>query len=116
MIKGDLKAINLDREDIMVDILQFPSVTHPNGDSIDTRYLGTEETRGLTLNQLLSNYDGESEEDFAQAFVDIGFDEVMAGSNSLFDNLDDIVHRRNVAHNNHLHAGNFNINRVQSLN
>ncbi|WP_299248197.1 hypothetical protein [uncultured Aquimarina sp.] len=98
------------------DATSYPSVTHPNGDSIDTRYLGTTNTRGLTLTALLNNYDSDSEEEFATAFVEWGFTEVLAGSNPLFNGLEDIVHRRNGSHNNHLHAGNFPDNRIDNLN
>jgi len=98
------------------DATSYPSVTHPNGDSIDTRYLGTTNTRGLTLNALLNNYDSDSEEDFAQAFVNWGFTEVLAGNNAMFNGLENIVHRRNGSHNNHLHAGNFPDNRIDNLN
>lgn len=107
------------------DATSYPSVSHPNGDSIDTRYLGTTQTRGLDFYPLMSNYDSEREDVFAEAFRNWGFSEIGAGNEddgrggtpiANFNHLANNVHFRNSAHNNHLHAGNLPDNVAYILN
>jgi hypothetical protein len=88
------------------DGTSFPSVTHPNGDSIDTAYLGPN----------LANIDFPREQIILEAFIDWGFSEVIAGSNYTANNELPDAHSHNGSHNDHLHSGNFITTSVEILN
>ena len=92
----------------------YPSVSHPNGDSIDTRYIGTGRTRNLWDTR--PTFDADAETLFATAFVNWGFTQVIAGSHSRYDDLETVVHLRNGHHNDHLHSGNFDEDFIHVIN
>lgn len=79
------------------DATSYPSVSHPNGDSIDTLYL----TNRANAQKVLT------------AFVNAGFSQVIAGTDYRW-----LIgaHLYKKDHNNHLHSGNFSANFVQILN
>lgn len=80
------------------DATSYPSVTHPNGDSVDTSYLANQANQQNLLN----------------AFVDWNFTQVIAGTNrrAWLHN----AHSYAADHNDHLHSGNFDSNSIQILN
>lgn len=83
------------------DATSYPSLSHPNGDSIDTAYLGdtpAQRTRQQTL---------------LDAFVGAGFSQVIAGTAKQAWLTG--AHMYNARHNNHLHAGNFSDDFVETL-
>ena len=108
--------IQLDREDIVctgmcfADATSYPSVTHPNGDSVDTAYLAT-----LTREQLKVN-----------AFNDFYFDNVYKGYGYKIINgvqvttiswLPSLTNATAISgHEDHLHAGDFDSNKLLILN
>ena len=92
----------------------YPSVSHPNGDSIDTRYIGTGRTRNLWDTR--PTFDADAETLFATAFVNWGFTQVIAGNHSRYDDLETVVHLRNGHHNDHLHSGNFDEDFIHVIN
>lgn len=98
------------------DATSFPSVTHPNGPSIDTRFIGQSRTRKLTFSQLINEYDEEAEKSLVKAFVDWGFTDVVVGDHKRFNSLKEFAHKYKSDHNNHLHAGLFSSSAVQILN
>ncbi|MFZ3165985.1 MAG: hypothetical protein WA130_00105 [Candidatus Methanoperedens sp.] len=69
------------------DATSYPSISHPNGDSIDSRYLETQVKKRAII----------------ASFIDWGFAQVISG---MADPLDG-AHLHNAQHNDHLHAGNF---------
>jgi hypothetical protein len=79
------------------DATSYPSVTHPNGDSIDTGYLDTQAKRHAII----------------AAFIEWNFTQVISGSNSMHNG--DGAHQHNSRHNDHLHSGNFNDNTVANI-
>lgn len=72
------------------DATSYPSVSHPNGDSIDTIYLETQVKRHAIID----------------AFREWGFTQIISGTNAIHNGDGADLH--NAAHNNHLHSGNFN--------
>lgn len=88
------------------DATSFPSVTHPNGDSIDTAYLAI---AGGAI-------DFPREQVILEAFIDWGFSQVIAGSNYTASTELPAAHSHNGSHNDHLHSGNFIVNSVEILN
>ena len=76
----------------------YPSVTHPNGDSVDTTYLST-----LAIEQTKVN-----------AFRDHYFTNILRGSNSWYPNLVDTAYSN--VHNDHLHSGDFDSSLVVVMN
>lgn len=96
--------IQLHRDDIICtgmcfgDATSYPSVTHPNGDSVDTTYLST-----LVIEQTKVN-----------AFRDYYFTNILRGSNSWYPNLVGTSYSN--GHNDHLHSGDFNSNLVVVIN
>ncbi|WP_118975046.1 hypothetical protein [Taibaiella koreensis] len=83
------------------DATSYPSLSHPNGDSIDTAYLGDTPTQ-RTRQQTLLN-----------AFVAAGFSQVIAGTSK--QSWLTGAHMYNTHHNNHLHSGNFSNDYVETL-
>lgn len=79
------------------DATSYPSVSHPNGDSVDTVYLANR----------------ANQQTLANAFVRIGFTQVIAGTNYRWITG---MHLYNAGHNNHLHSGNFSNAFVEPLN
>lgn len=71
------------------DATSYPSVSHPNGDSIDTAHRNTHAQRVATVAQ----------------FIDWGFTQVISGDQPQY--LNDGAHQHQADHNNHLHSGNF---------
>ncbi|WP_338815826.1 hypothetical protein V9L05_24175 (plasmid) [Bernardetia sp. Wsw4-3y2] len=96
--------IQLHRDDIICtgmcfgDSTSYPSVTHPNGDSVDTTYLANLQREQLKVN----------------AFRDHYFTNILRGSASWYPNL--VGTRLSAGHNDHLHAGDFSSNSVVILN
>ncbi len=80
------------------DATSYPSVTHPNGDSVDAAYPTTVANQRKMVN----------------AFVDWGFSEVIVGT-AQRANLPR-AHMSNAQHNSHIHSGNFDTAVVQILN
>ncbi len=80
------------------DATSYPSLSHPNGDSVDTSYL-TDRTRQQNL---------------LDAFVNWNFTEVIAGTNR--QTWLQRAHSYAADHNDHLHSGDFSIASVQTLN
>jgi hypothetical protein len=80
------------------DATSYPSLSHPNGDSIDTGYLDNQNTNQQKL------LDG---------FIGWNFTEVIAGTLQqrwLYN-----AHRYRADHDSHLHSGNFNSNSIEPL-
>ena len=80
------------------DATSYPSVSHPNGDSVDTYYL-----TGENVNQ----------QKLVNAFVGWNFEQVIIGTNYRGIILNG--HSYNAEHNNHLHSGNFNSTSIEPL-
>lgn len=80
------------------DATSYPSVTHPNGDSVDTRYLNTLQRQQRFVDGLHNYY----------------FTNILRGNASWYPNLNHT--RYSNGHNDHLHAGDFDINEVHILN
>jgi hypothetical protein len=80
------------------DATSYPSVSHPNGDSVDTNYLV-----GQDVNQ----------QKIVNAFVGWNFSQVIVGSDFQRRILN--AHLYNAEHNNHLHSGNFDSNSIEPL-
>jgi hypothetical protein len=80
------------------DATSYPSLAHPNGDSVDTSYLTNQTNQQNLLN----------------AFVDWNFTQVIAGTNRQSWLLN--AHRYAADHNDHLHSGDFDSDSVQILN
>lgn len=79
------------------DATSFPSITHPNGDSIDTRYLRDAAGKLLT----------DREQAKISAFRKFHFENIIRGNATEFKSLTG-HHRTDGGHNDHLHTGNFN--------
>lgn len=79
------------------DATSYPSVSHPNGDSIDTAYLDNRVNQQKLLN----------------AFVGWNFTQVIAGrtQQAWLNN----AHAYAADHNTHLHSGNFDSNSIETL-
>ncbi|WP_025742297.1 hypothetical protein [Aquimarina pacifica] len=96
--------IQLGRTDVVCtgmcfgDATSYPSVTHPNGDSVDTAYLST-----LAIEQLK-----------VDAFRDYYFTNILRGNISWYPQLTDTAYSN--GHNDHLHSGDFNLERVVTIN
>lgn len=71
------------------DATSYPSVSHPNGDSIDTFY-----TANLTTEQRKVN-----------AFHEYGFAHILRGNTSFYGQLTNSTYHAN--HESHLHSGDF---------
>lgn len=80
------------------DATSYPSLSHPNGDSVDTSYLDNRTNQQNLLN----------------AFVDWNFTQVIAGTNRQTWLLNAHSYARD--HNDHLHSGDFNTNSIQLIN
>ncbi len=80
------------------DATSYPSLSHPNGDSIDTGYLANQNTNQQKL---------------LDAFIGWNFTEVIAGTaqQRWLNN----AHRYRADHDNHLHSGNFDSNSIEPL-
>lgn len=96
--------VQLDRNDVrctgmcFADATSYPSVTHPNGDSVDTGYLAAAATEQLKVN----------------AFRDHYYTAIISGTTGWKANLANTTHRTD--HNDHLHSGDFDTARVLILN
>lgn len=79
------------------DATSYPSLAHPNGDSVDTSYL----TNRVNQQNLLN------------AFVDWNFTQVIAGTeqSTWLRN----AHSYAADHNDHLHSGDFNGNSIHTI-
>ncbi len=82
------------------DATSYPSVTHPNGDSIDQRYFNA-----FAFDQ--------RDQDMITAYNAWGFTNIIRGTQQ---NWLAGTNSANAAHNDHLHSGNYNLNGVQLLN
>ncbi len=80
------------------DATSYPSVTHPNGDSVDTAYLSTLANEQLKVD----------------AFRDHYFTNILRGNISWYPQLTNTAYSS--GHNDHLHSGDFNNARVFDLN
>jgi hypothetical protein len=78
------------------DATSYPSVSHPNGDSIDTVYLENQTKKRAIIS----------------AFSEWGFSYIISGTADTGDGADE--HRAD--HNSHLHSGNFLDTNVHVLN
>ncbi len=72
----------------------FPSVSHPNGDSVDTSYFATLSEEKLKVT----------------AFKKFHFAQIVSGTKGWFKLLDTDIHKSD--HNSHLHAGNFDKSKI----
>jgi hypothetical protein len=79
------------------DATSYPSLAHPNGDSVDTSYLANQGNQQNLLN----------------AFVDWNFTQVIAGvtQSTWLRN----AHSYAADHNDHLHSGDFDSNSIHSI-
>lgn len=79
------------------DATSYPSLAHPNGDSVDTSYLTNRANQQNLLN----------------AFVDWNFTQVIAGTTqrAWLQN----AHSYATDHNDHLHSGDFNSNSIHTI-
>jgi hypothetical protein len=95
------------------DATSFPSISHPNGDSIDLRYFGTVGAAATPAELQERAKDVLMADTFRAWF----FSQIVCGNNQLAW-LAGHVNTNNSAHNDHLHSGNFdpNGNRVQVIN
>ncbi len=87
------------------DATSFPSVSHPNGDSIDTHHL-INAAGGMTA--------AARRTAIVTQFRNLGFTQILSGSNPIHntDGADD----QNALHNSHLHSGDFiNANSVDDI-
>ncbi|KYF80686.1 hypothetical protein BE20_01020 [Sorangium cellulosum] len=80
------------------DATSYPSVSHPNGDSVDTAYLATQHAEQLKIDALRDHY----------------FTTILRGSGGWKKELADSRYR--AKHEDHLHAGEFNVAMVVVLN
>jgi len=96
--------IQLGRNDIVCtgmcfgDATSYPSVTHPNGDSVDTKYLGTQDEEQAKVNAFLDHY----------------FTAIRRGRTGWKGALLRSVYTPN--HEDHLHAEDFNASMIDVLN
>jgi hypothetical protein len=79
------------------DATSYPSVTHPNGDSVDTNYAST-----LAVEQRKVN-----------AFHEYGFTRILRGQTLFYGQLTNSRFARN--HEGHLHSGDFDDNFLEPL-
>jgi hypothetical protein len=79
------------------DATSYPSVTHPNGDSVDTDYTST-----LAVEQRK-----------VDAFHEYGFTRILRGQNGFYGSLRNSTYARN--HEGHLHSGDFDDNFLEPL-
>lgn len=80
------------------DATSYPSVSHPNGDSIDTLYAADLNTEQKKVN----------------AFHEYGFTHILRGSSGWYGQLQNSNYHS--SHETHLHSGDFNDNSVQLIN
>ena len=80
------------------DATSYPSVTHPNGDSVDTAYLSNLASEQLKVNAFRDNY----------------FTNIYRGSSSWFGSLLNTSYSG--SHEDHLYSGDFDNNNVTTLN
>ena len=80
------------------DATSYPSVTHPNGDSVDTAYLSNLANEQLKVNAFNDNY----------------FANIYRGSSSWYGSLTDTSFSS--GHESHLHSGDFDNSKVLTLN
>jgi hypothetical protein len=78
------------------DATSYPSVTHPNGDSVDTSYLVNQNT---------------NQQNLLDAFIGWNFTEVIAGTTQ--QRWLNNAHRYRADHDTHLHSGNFDSNSIE---
>lgn len=94
----------LNRKDVLCtgmcfeDSTSYPSVTHPNGDSADTAYFATVKEEQLKVN----------------AFKKFHFTKIYKGTSSTWTKLTGATAAS--GHNDHLHAGEFDINKLTIVN
>lgn len=95
------------------DATSFPSISHPNGDSIDLRYFGNH-ANAATPAELAERAKDVLMADTFRAWF---FSQIVCGNHQLAW-LNGHVTGNNAAHNDHLHSGNFdrNGNLVQVIN
>jgi hypothetical protein len=79
------------------DTTSYPSVTHPNGDSVDTGYMT----------------DRTNQQNLLYAFIDWNFTNVLAAENRHSWLLG--AHGYNEEHNTHLHSGDFDSNSIDII-
>lgn len=79
------------------DATSYPSVAHPNGDSVDTSYMTNR----------------RNEQDLLNAFVDWNFTQVIAGQTQQAWLRN--AHRYARDHNDHLHSGDFDGNSIHNI-
>ncbi|WP_343625339.1 hypothetical protein [Flavobacterium lindanitolerans] len=79
------------------DATSYPSLAHPNGDSVDTSYLANR----------------QNEQDLLNAFVDWNFAQVIAGTTQQAWLRN--AHRYAGDHNDHLHSGDFDSNSIHNI-
>lgn len=113
---GVLAETNLEVESTGMcfqDATSFPSISHPNGDSIDLRYNG-DHTAAATPAELAERAKDVLLADTFRAWF---FSQIVCGNHQLAW-LAGHVNANNAAHNDHLHSGNFdrNGNLVQVIN
>ena len=83
------------------DATSYPSVSHPNGDSLDLSYISRYSEQVDNQDQTLIN-----------AFDSWGFSQIITGSTQTWLQSD----RQNRFHNDHLHVGNFISNLIAEIN
>jgi hypothetical protein len=79
------------------DATSYPSLAHPNGDSVDTSYLANR----------------QNQQDLLNAFVDWNFAQVIAGTSQRAWLLN--AHSYAADHNDHLHSGDFDSNSIHNI-
>lgn len=79
------------------DGTSYPSVSHPNGDSIDTVYLETQLKRRAII----------------AAFKEWEFTQVISGTDAMHNGDGADLHSAD--HNSHLHSGNFDLTSVEDI-
>ncbi|MEN7547057.1 hypothetical protein AAG747_04015 [Rapidithrix thailandica] len=116
--------IQLDREDVVctgmcfADATSYPSVTHPNGDSVDTAYLATLAREQLKVDALNDHY-------FVNIFKGRGYKNVRRRVNGQMTSvrvttiswLPSLTGATAIGgHEDHLHAGDFDSDRIFPIN
>ncbi|SEM50470.1 hypothetical protein [Paenibacillus sp. OV219] len=79
------------------DATSYPSISHPNGDSIDTNPLDTPAERRAII----------------AAFRQWGFTQIISGTAAKFNGDGADLHRAD--HDTHLHSGNFDVTTVEDM-
>ncbi|MDR0332281.1 MAG: hypothetical protein LBI15_02345 [Dysgonamonadaceae bacterium] len=87
------------------DATGYPSVTHVNGNSVDTVYLIPFNSTNMGRR--------DDQRSLVRAFRDWNFTQIIAGRR--YNWLHDLAHSNDAAHNGHLHSGLFNVNTIDNL-